>query len=73
MCRTLSNVVHLFKSDCLAVNLFSCLFQFKWTPLHTAAVNGHSDVCQVLVQSGANVEVQTTVRDNGGKLIGICS
>ena len=33
------------------------------TPLHLAARRGHHEICQYLVEHGANVDVQDKVRD----------
>ena len=33
------------------------------TPLHLAALRGHHEICQYLVEHGANVDVQDKVRD----------
>ena len=32
---------------------------FSWTPLYTAVVNGRLDVCVVLLQHGADPNLQT--------------
>ena len=34
----------------------NCQGAFHWTPLHRAALNGHEQVCEVLLQPGAKVD-----------------
>ncbi len=41
------------------------IWQDQWTPLHIAALEGKLDVVQLLVQSGANIEAQNSVRGVG--------
>ena len=45
--------------------LISDLFaQHNSTPLHLAARKGHHEICQYLVEHGANVDVQDKVKDD---------
>jgi len=39
----------------------SAVNQSGWTPLHVAASNGHSDVCQLLLDHGARIDAVTNV------------
>ena len=38
--------------------------QDKWTPLHYASQNGHTEVAALLVQGGADVNARTKVSDS---------
>ena len=35
--------------------------QIGWTALHNAIINGYRDIAQLLVQTGANIDIQTNV------------
>lgn len=39
----------------------SSLFQWHWTPLHEACNNGHANVVETLLKSGADAQVQDNV------------
>ena len=48
----------------IVLMLISDLFaQNNTTPLHLAAVRGHHEICQYLIEHGASVNVQDKVRD----------
>lgn len=36
---------------------------YKWTAIHDAALNGHTEVCELLSKLGANVNAKTDVED----------
>ena len=36
---------------------FVCTVQNQWTPLHLAAQNGHVEVVETLIKSGADISV----------------
>ena len=38
--------------------------QWGWTALHSAALEGHHETCQILIKHGASVDAQEKVRDN---------
>ena len=41
----------------------SCSLQYGRTPLHVAAENGHTDVVDILLKHGADVNTQDKVRN----------
>ena len=43
-----------------------CPWQWKRTPLHNAAYNGNTEVVEVLLAKGADVNAKTKVRREGG-------
>ena len=38
-------------------------FKIGYTPLHCASQNGHTDVVKLLIESGAQIDVSSTVRE----------
>jgi ankyrin repeat protein len=38
---------------------FDCGVKFGWTPLHVASIEGHVDMMQCLLESGARVNLRT--------------
>ena len=57
-----------FRSPYLEINSFHVcndiilFLQKGWSPLHSAAQNGHSNVVEKLIKSEANINATTTVR-----------
>ena len=58
----------------------SCSLQLKRSPLHVPAEKGHTDVVDILVTHGANVDSvrksahqHTKDKRNGGHLVNICT
>ena len=41
--------------------LLCCLFQDGWSPLHSASAHGHPSIVELLIKSGAQLDIQTKV------------
>ena len=42
--------------------LLCCLFQAGWSPLHYASAHGHPSIVELLIKSGAQLDIQTKVQ-----------
>ena len=47
-----------------AAELFGGLVQLKFTPLHMAAMNGHSESVQLLLTAKSNINAEDRVSDS---------
>ena len=50
--------------DLLLLLMYSVILQTQCTPLHHAAVAGHSEVVSALIKAGADIEARTAVSCN---------
>ena len=48
----------------ICIHVYNYIVQSRWTPLHTAARQGHVTVVKTMINLGADADYTDSVRDN---------